>query len=329
MSGGRSTALAAFLDLEPKADDFRKAVLEGLAAPRKHIPAKFFYDDTGSRLFDRICELPEYYPTRAEVEILRDEAARLGALLPEGATVIEFGSGSAQKIRLLIGALRRPQCYLALDISRGHLLESTESFALDHPELRTAAVCADFTESLDLDEVVPPGPRVGFFPGSTIGNLTPEEAVAFLKSAAVTLRDGASGRAGFLVVGVDLKKDPAVLQAAYDDAQGVTAAFNLNLLRRINRELGGTFELETFEHRALYNAEAGRIEMHLVSRQAQQVTVAGRSFRFEEGETIHTENSYKYTLQEFQHLAAAAGFRTALSLTGSQERFSVHCLEAS
>lgn len=328
MSGRGSTALAAFLDLEPKADDFRQAVLEGLAAPQKHVPAKFFYDETGSRLFDRICELPEYYPTRSEVEILREHAGRLGELLPEAATVVEFGSGSAQKIRLLIGALRNPKGYLALDISRGHLLQSTESFALDHPGLRTAAVCADFTESLTLDEIVPPGPRVGFFPGSTIGNLSPEEATDFLKSAAVTLRDGASGRPGFLVVGVDLKKDPAVLQAAYDDAEGVTAAFNLNLLRRINRELGGSFELATFEHRALYNEAAGRIEMHLVSRQAQQVTVAGRTFRFAEGETIHTENSHKYTLQEFQHLAAGAGYRTRLSLTDSQARFSVHVLEA-
>lgn len=323
MSGGNpATALQAFVDLEPRAEDFRAAVLNGLGAAQKHVPAKFFYDETGSRLFDRICELPEYYPTRAELEILSTRREKLRDLLPPRASVVEFGSGSAQKIRLLVHALREPQGYLAIDISRQHLLDSTERFARDHPFLHTAAVCADFTDTVELDEIVPPGPRIGFFPGSTIGNLTPEEAVDFLKSAAVTLRSG-----GFLVIGIDLKKDPAVLEAAYDDAEGVTGAFNLNLLRRINRELSGTFELASFEHRAFYNRDAGRIEMHLVSRRTQRVTVAGTSFAFQAGESIHTENSYKYSIEEFQALASSAGYRPALALTDSLGRFSVHCLE--
>lgn len=315
------TALAAFLDLEPPTDDFRQAVLEGLREPQKRIPPKFFYDETGSRLFDRICELPEYYPTRSEVGILRDQGERLGALLPEGASVIEFGAGSAQKIRLLVDALRRPRCYVPLDISRRHLLASAESFARDHPELPTAAVCADFTLPVPLDEVVPEGPRIGFFPGSTIGNLAPEEAVSFLRSATVTLRPG-----GFLVVGVDLQKDPAVLVPAYDDAEGVTAAFNLNLLRRINRELGGTFELSGFRHRALYDPALGRIEMHLESLRAQAVRVAGERFAFAEGETIHTENSWKYEIEGFRALAERGGFRPALSLSDPDGLFSVHVL---
>ncbi len=319
--GGDGTALAGFLDFEPPTEDFREAVLQGLAERQKRIPAKFFYDDRGSRLFDRICEQPEYYPTRAELEILENERERLRALLPAEASVIEFGAGAAQKIRLLVEALVTPRCYVPIDISRQFLLHSAEGFARDHPELPTAAVCADFTLAVDLDPVVPEGPRVGFFPGSTIGNLTPDEAVGFLKSAARTLGEG-----GFLVVGVDLRKDPARLEAAYDDAAGVTAAFNLNLLRRINRELGGGFELDGFAHKALYDRDEGRIEMHLESLREQRVRIAGETFAFARGETIHTENSYKYELDGFQALAKRGGFRPALALTDAESLFSVHVL---
>jgi dimethylhistidine N-methyltransferase len=322
-SDPRATALNAFIDLEPKTGDFRREVLSGLNARQKRIPSKFFYDETGSRLFERICTLEEYYPTRTEIAILTENAGVLGALLPAGASVIEFGSGSIQKIRLLLRALRQPQCYVPIDISRDHLLDNAKIFAQEQPTLDVNAVCADFTHTVALDHVVPAGPRIGFFPGSTIGNFAPDEAVEFLRDAATTLGSG-----GYLVIGVDLKKERSILEAAYNDAQGVTAAFNLNLLRRINRELGGTFELRDFKHRAFYRPDQGRIEMHLVSQRRQQVSVGGAPFGFSAGETIHTENSYKHTVDGFRELASEAGFRSALTLTDPRNRFSVHCLQA-
>ncbi len=317
------TALDAFVDLEPETEDFRADVLAGLAAPRKRISSKFFYDETGSRLFERICALDEYYPTRTETALLSAHAGALGALLPANASIVEFGSGSADKVRLLVGALRRPLCYVPIDISRLHLLHNAEMFAREHPDMQVAAICADFTRPVDVGAVVPPGPRIGFFPGSTIGNLKPDDAVDFLRGAAETL-----GRGGFLVIGVDLKKNRAVLEAAYNDSDGVTAAFNLNVLRRINREIGGTFDLTDFAHRAFYNDDHGRIEMHLVSRRAHRVRVAGVPFDFAAGETIHTENSYKYAIEEFQELAERAGFRSDLTLADPRDRFSIHCLLA-
>ncbi|PJK28046.1 L-histidine N(alpha)-methyltransferase [Minwuia thermotolerans] len=323
MNIAADTHLRGFLDLEPELEDFRTAILEGLAEPRKATAAKFFYDEEGSRLFERICELQEYYPTRTECGILRDHAAELRRLLPEGATVIEFGSGSADKIRLFVQALGRPQCYVPIDISRDHLLDNAGAFAAENPAIEVVAVCADFTDPVRLDEVVPKGPRIGFFPGSTIGNLEREEAAEFLRGARRTV-----GQGGFLVIGVDLKKDPAILEAAYDDAEGVTAAFNLNLLRRINRELDGDFELNAFSHRALWNDAEGRIEMHLVSERDQAVAVAGRRFDFREGETLHTENSHKYGLDEFRTMAEDAGLHARRSLTDANDLFSVHVLEA-
>jgi dimethylhistidine N-methyltransferase len=210
-----------------------------------------------------------------------------------------------------------------IDISRGHLLHNAESFAREHPGVQVAAVCADFSETVDLDGIVPPGPRIGFFPGSTIGNFSPEDAIRFLEGARETLGPG-----GVLVIGVDLKKDRDVLENAYNDREGVTAAFNLNLLRRINRELGGTFELGTFEHTAHYDAKRGRVEMHLVSRRHQQVSVSGVPLTFASDETIHTENSHKYTVEEFRTLAGRAGFTAARTLADPLLRFSVHCLVA-
>lgn len=318
-----ANALDAFVDLEPNIDSFQEEVLRGLRAPQKQIPSKFFYDDAGSRLFDRICTLDEYYITRTEIAILVAQTRALGDLLPAGATVIEFGSGSAEKVRLLGRALRELRGYVPIDISRGHLLHNAELFAREHPDVHVAAVCADFSDTVDLDGIVPPGPRIGFFPGSTIGNFSPDEARRFLEGASKTIGSG-----GFLVIGVDLKKDRDVLETAYNDSEGVTAAFNLNLLRRINRELGGTFELGNFEHLAFYDPNHGRIEMHLVSRQPQRASVGGESFSFASDETIHTENSYKYTVEEFQTLAAAAGFEAARTLIDPLDRFSVHCLEA-
>ena len=318
-----ATALNAFIDLEPATNDFRQEVLAGLSAQRKRIPSKFFYDETGSRLFERICFLEEYYPTRTETAILTESTTVLGELLPACASVIEFGSGSIEKIRLLVRALRKPQCYIPIDISRDHLLDNASTFAREQPALDVNAVCADFTQVVSLDHVVPSGPRIGFFPGSTIGNFVPDEAVRFLRDAAATLGSGS-----FLVIGVDLKKDLSVLEAAYNDSEGVTANFNLNLLRRINKELGGTFDLREFAHHAFYSPDHGRIEMHLVSRRNQHVSIGGVPFKFADGETIHTENSYKYTAGEFRDLASVSGFRPALFLTDPLNRFSVHCLEA-
>ncbi len=324
MSSDRmATALDAFVDLEPRVDNFRDEVLAGLRAPQKRVPSKFFYDETGSRLFDRICCLDEYYPTRTEVAILAENGETLGALLPAGAAVIEFGSGSADKVRLLLRGLRTPRCYVPIDISRAHLLHNAELFAREHPDVSVAAVCADFTCTVDLDDITPQAPRIGFFPGSTIGNFTPDEAVHFLEGAGETIGSG-----GFLIIGVDLKKDRSVLEAAYNDREGVTAAFNLNLLRRINRELGGTFELRSFQHVAYYDPAAGRIEMHLASRRDQQASVGSVPFDFTAGETIRTEYSYKYTTEEFRELARRGGFTSVLTLTDPLDRFSVHCLKA-
>jgi L-histidine N-alpha-methyltransferase len=318
-----ASALDAFVDLEPKIDNFHEEVLLGLRAPQKRIPSKFFYDDAGAGLFERICTLEEYYVTRTEIEILSAHGRALGALLPAGATVIEFGSGSAEKVRLLGHAVRELRGYVPIDISRAHLLYNAELFAREHPWVQVVAVCADFSDTVDLDGIVPPGPRIGFFPGSTIGNFSPDEAVRFLKAARKMI-----GSNGFMVIGVDLKKDRQVLEAAYNDSKGVTAAFNLNLLRRINRELGGTFELSNFEHLAFYEPDHSRIEMHLVSRRQQQASVSGVPFSFTADETINTEYSYKYTVEEFQTLAAAAGFGAARTFIDPLDRFSVHCLEA-
>ena len=310
------------LEAEPDAtQEFRSAVLSGLAKPRKAIPSKFFYDAEGSRLFERICELEEYYPTRAETEILKEKAADIAALLPSGVVLLELGSGASLKVRLLLDNLDRPACYVPIDISREHLIAAAESLSRDYPTIAVSPVYADFTREFDLPPLLPPGPRLGFFPGSTIGNFHPPEAVRLLARFAERLGSG-----GWLLIGVDVKKDAAILHAAYNDAAGVTAAFNLNLLARINRELGGTFDLDGFCHRAVYNAEAGRIEMYLISRRAQGAGVAGRSFRFQAGESIHTENSYKYSLAEFRQLAVAAGYRPTAVWRDASGLFSVHLL---
>ena len=315
--------LAGFRDYAPEADDFAADVLAGLSAPRKTLPCKYLYDRRGSRLFEDICELDEYYPTRTEMKILADNAREIAMLMGVRCHVVEFGSGASKKIRLILAALRTPAAYTAVDISKDMLLESSAALARDFPRLPVIAVCADYTEPFDAP--TPPGgaegKRVGFFPGSTIGNFTPEEAAEFLGNAARLLRSG-----GGLMIGVDLKKDRGTLERAYDDAKGVSAAFNLNLLFRINRELGGTFDLAQFAHRAFYNPEAGRMEMHLMSRRPQIVRVRGQAFRFATGETIHTENSYKYSVAEFQALSGRNGFVPERVWTDARNLFSVHYL---
>lgn len=302
-------------------EEFRSAVLTGLSRTHKQIPSKFFYDAEGSRLFERICELDEYYLTRAETEILAENAAAIASMVPEGVVLLEFGSGASVKVRSLLDALDRPACYVPIDISREHLLTAAETLSRDYPELAVSPLHADFTRPFLLPKTPADGPRLGFFPGSTIGNFHPPEAARMLARFADRL-----GSAGCLLIGVDLKKDARVLHAAYNDRMGITAAFNLNLLARINRELDGTFDLVGFRHRAVYDADAGRIEMYLTSRHAQSARVDGRVFHFRAGESIHTENSYKYSLAEFRDLAVAAGYSPAAFWCDSRGLFSVHLL---
>ncbi|OYX88529.1 MAG: L-histidine N(alpha)-methyltransferase [Rhizobiales bacterium 17-65-6] len=302
---------------------FRADVIAGLGAARKSLPPKYFYDAAGSRLFDRICTLPEYYPTRTEAGILTEHAADIGRVVGRQAILVEFGAGSLVKVRTLLDALEQPAAYIPIDISEKHLIAASGELAHAYPRLKIMPVVGDFTASLTLPQVS--GGRVlGFFPGSTIGNFTPEEARRFLVEAGRTL--GADAR---LVLGVDLKKAKERLEAAYDDAAGVTAAFNLNLLSRINRELGGGFDLSRFAHRAVFNSELGRIEMHIVSLEEQSVAVAGQMFHFACGETIHTENSYKYDLPEIRALADASGWHIEDAWTGDEALFGVFLLSRS
>ncbi|HJW79953.1 MAG TPA: L-histidine N(alpha)-methyltransferase [Beijerinckiaceae bacterium] len=313
--------------LRPSAPQSRSAfaadLLAGLAATPKRIPPKYFYDPAGSRLFERITELPEYYPTRAERGVLKDRAREIARFVPEGAALVEFGSGSSEKVRLLLGELPALSAYVPVDISAEFLDEEAARLRRDFPRLSVVPVAADFTQPFALPPAVLGRPRAGFFPGSTIGNFEPEEAQTFLRHAARILGSGAA-----LIIGVDLVKDARVLNAAYNDAAGVTAAFNLNVLARANRELGANFDVNAFAHRAVYNAPASRIEMHLVSRKSQTVRVLDRAFAFAPGETIHTENSYKHTLDGFARLAARAGWRAEAAWTDADELFSVHALQA-
>lgn len=310
-----------FHDLQPRQDSFRADVVMGLAKPAKEIPPKYFYDRRGCELFEEICQLAEYYPTRTETAVLRARAEEMARLAGEGCLLIEYGSGSSRKTRILLDALR-PVVYMPIDIAREQLRRAAADLAGDYRGLRVEAVCADYSLPLSL-----PGGgaatrrRMVFFPGSTIGNFTPEEARDFLRNAAHLV-----GAGGGVLIGVDLKKDAGVLHAAYNDARGVTAAFNLNLLARINRELGANFELGGFRHHAFYNAPQGRIEMHLVSARKQVVEMPGFRASFAEGETIHTENSYKYTVEEFQALASQAGFEPARVWMDQARWFAVHYL---
>lgn len=311
-----------FHDLHPTPADLAAEVRAGLRRRPRAISPKFFYDAEGSRLFDAITETPEYYLTRTEVSVLEENAAEIAARVGTGSLLVEPGGGSCAKVRILLRGLR-PCAYVPMDISRDHLWIAAEQVAAEFPWLEVHAACTDFTRLMAVPESAPDGPRVAFFPGSSIGNFDPEGAVGFLDSVASLVGPG-----GFLLIGVDLKKDKAILDAAYDDAQGITAAFNLNLLARINRELGADFHLDAWRHQAAYVEAEGRIEMHLASLREQAVHLAGECFEFAAGETIHTENSYKYTVAEFSTLAARAGFTAEVVWTDSEQRFSVHLLRA-
>jgi dimethylhistidine N-methyltransferase len=299
---------------------FLEDVLAGLARPQKAIPPKYFYDERGSQLFERICELPEYYPTRTEIAIMERHVGEMVDLLGPDTQLVEFGSGAGVKTRLLVDRLE-PSLYVPIDIAETAMREACKRLALLFPWLNISAVLADFTRPVRLPEFVgiPMRRKAVYFPGSTIGNFTPDEAVEFLKGVRELV-----GAGGMLLIGVDLKKDKRVLDAAYDDAQGVTAEFNLNLLHRINRELGGDFQVKRFRHKAFYDEARGWIEMHLESLYSQFAHVAGRRFDFQPGETIHTEISCKYGVAEFQALAARARFHGEKVWTDPANLFAVH-----
>src|SRR3954471_786166 len=317
-----AAALAQTHDFDEPTSTFAGDVIGDLSQFPKRLSPKYFYDATGSELFEQITVLPEYYPTRTELSILRDRAGELAAIIPKGAALVEFGAGATTKVRLLLASCAFG-AYVPVDISGDFLKAQAAGLRKDFPALDVYPVAADFTAPFALPDAVKALPKVGFFPGSTLGNFEPHEACAFMRSAREILGEGAQ-----MVIGVDLEKDERVLYNAYNDAAGVTARFNLNVLVRINRELGGNFDLSAFTHRAIYNRERHRIEMHLISKKAQTVRLLGTSFSFRAGESIHTENSYKYSLERFAALAQGAGWRVRESWTDAAKMFSVHALEA-
>jgi dimethylhistidine N-methyltransferase len=298
---------------------FAADVIAGLTAKPKRLPPKYFYDAAGSALFERITRLPEYYPTRSELDVLGNDAPAIAARFPPGCALVEFGSGSSRKARILLGAAASVAAYVPVDISGEYLQQDVAQVRRDFPHLAVHPVVADFTALTELPPEVASLPRVGFFPGSTIGNFEPHEAARFLRHAGRML-----GVGSVFVIGVDLAKAPDILYRAYNDAEGVTAKFNLNLLGRINRELGADFDLAAFEHHAFYNTERNRIEMHLASTKRQKVRLCGTTIEFRAGETIHTENSYKYTIESFQALAHGSGWSPLKTWTDGL--FGVHAL---
>jgi dimethylhistidine N-methyltransferase len=319
----RATALAEVHHFDDQASAFGRDVIDDLSRHPKRLSPKYFYDAAGSELFEQITLLPEYYPTRTELAILRECGRAIAAIIPKDAALVEFGAGATTKVRLLLN-----QCalgaYVPVDISGDFLRAQAETLRADFPALQVYPVAADFTAPFELPETVREMPKVGFFPGSTLGNFEPHEASAFLRSARQILGPGAR-----MVIGVDLEKDERVLYDAYNDSAGVTARFNLNVLHRINRELGGDFDVGAFIHRAVYNRDRHRIEMHLISKKALTARVLGRKFSFRPGESIHTENSYKYSFERFSALARGSGWKPVQSWTDEAGMFSVHALVAS
>ena len=320
-----------FFDNQPIAQDILTEVIAGLSQPQKVLPAKYFYDEQGSRLFEAITKLPEYYPTRIEIDLLRKHRESIAKLVKDDVWLLEYGSGASLKIRLLLQAIR-PNCYVPMDISKDFLLSSAESLMDDYPWLDVYAACVDYSQPVRLPaDMITPAQKLGFFPGSSIGNFSPQEAQVFLQGVRNTL-----GKDGAMLIGVDLQKDKQVLEAAYNDCQNVTAAFNFNILHHINRVLGTQFNVNYFEHKAIYSDEKGRIEMHLVSTMDQIVKISdsnnpegqSKNITFKTGETIHTENSYKYSKQSFTDLIAGAGFEVRECWSDDKDYFAMfylHC----
>jgi dimethylhistidine N-methyltransferase len=298
-------------------------ILAGLEKSQKTLSPKFFYDEQGSRLFDEICELPEYYLTNTELSIMQRHVGEMAQRIGPQASLIEFGSGSSVKIRILLEHLDQLAAYVPVDISREHLVKAADAISRDFPDIEVLPVAADFTQPFDLpDPQVMPVRNVVYFPGSTIGNFSPDAADKLLR-----VMHHEAGENGALLIGIDLQKDVRIIERAYNDKAGVTALFNLNILRRINREFGADFRLENFRHRAAYNTGFGRIEMHLISTCDQSVRIAGRQFEFAAGEALLTEHSHKYTYEGFSEMAARAGFTVVAAWTDADEMFSVqYCL---
>lgn len=313
-----ASAQLQFYDLKPEVGSLCENVVHGLSQPQKTIPPKYFYDERGSHLFDAICETEDYYPTRTETAILEENLEEICACLGSDCVLVEPGSGSSRKVRPLLDKLE-PHTYMPLDISSDYLRSVARDLAVEYPHIKVTAACVDYTAPIELSCFPKNRRRVAFFPGSSIGNFEPDEAVAFLRNLSDLVKPN-----GGLLIGVDLKKEVSILNAAYNDKRGITAKFNVNILAHINRELGADFDCDGFDHKAFYNEQRGRVEMHLVSNRKQQVKVAGRRFHFVTGESIHTENSYKYTVEEFQSLAQRAGFSTRNVWTDRDHLFSVH-----
>ena len=315
-----SAALAMANDATPDVSDDHAQILEGLRSRQKWISPKYFYDERGSELFDEICRLPEYYPTRTELALMDRHLDEIARLVGPRASVIEFGAGSSLKVRKLLDRLDRPAAYVPVEISAEYLVRQAEELARDYPDVHVQPVFADFTRPFELpDHPVTPERNLVFFPGSTIGNFTRPQAADLLE--VMKLEAGAEGA---LLIGVDLRKDPAVLHAAYNDSQGVTAAFNLNVLERFNRELGANFDLANFRHEAIYDRSEGRIEMRLVSKRPQLVAIAGTRIPFAANEHIITEYSHKYSVEEFVALAERAGFNAGRTWIDDVSLFSIH-----
>jgi dimethylhistidine N-methyltransferase len=314
----------SILDLEPAPADEEHEILDGLSEPQKKISPKYFYDEAGSRLFNEICAQPEYYPTRTELDIMKSHIEDIADRVGPRASVIEFGSGSGLKTRLLLQHLPELAAYVPVDISREILKSTAEDFAADFPDVEVLPVCADFTEPFKLPTPhVTPQKNLVFFPGSTIGNLGTAEAISLLQVMRQEAKDD-----GALLIGVDLTKPVDILEPAYNDAAGVTADFNLNVLERLNREHDANFSLDSFEHAAIYDDERRRIEMRLVSLEKQRVQVAGETFDLDEGEYIVTEHSHKYSIEQFQSMAEAADFTVQDVWTDDRDLFSVQYLAA-
>lgn len=316
----QTAALPAIDDDIRNNEDFRNHVLQGLGRQQKRLDSKYFYDAAGSALYDEICRLPEYYPFRAELSILPAAAAELSAGAPS--EIVEFGAGSLLKIKILLRGIGTVRRYFPIDISAAHLAAACRQLRAEFATVEVHPVADDFTQLPELPENPGPGGRMGFFPGSTIGNFGPAEAARLLREFRCVLGEGAT-----LLIGVDRKKAAGLLHPAYNDARNITARFNLNLLRRINRELAADFDPEGFEHYAFYNPAPGRVEMHLVSKRRQQVCIAGHAFNFERGESIHTENSYKYSHTEFSSLAESSGWEVARRWTDGDGLFAVYLLK--
>ena len=305
--------------LERDREVYLQDILSGLRKKQKELPSKYFYDERGSQLFDRICQLEEYYPTRNETAIMHENIRQISEIFVEDTALIEFGSGSSEKTRILLDALPDLGCYIPIDISKEHLYKTTDQLEMAYPQLKIMPVCADYTEEFELPEyAVGDSERIVYFPGSTIGNFHHPEAVEFLKHVAGI---------GNLLIGVDLKKDVNVLNRAYNDADGVTAEFNMNQLVRINDELNANFNIDSFRHQACYNADKGRIEMHIISENNQTVQIGTELIYFVQGESIWTESSYKYSLGEFKALAEESGFEVDKVWIDKNKLFSVQYLK--